>query len=458
MTTIASEYSQLVESGWKFLNEDWPPVAKAKYHRTELKDIVDIAHVKTTVLNRLGFIPTFFFLTQVFGKCDYGSPYRNVEKGLMLLYALVSGESMSQMVRFLPKTTFYDLHKEFYLKDPVKLHSLITTLLGTMCSSLKLRLLLAQNNPEPFKHVTLNLDGHDTRVSYVGADKPSLYSYKLKKSGFRVQVCADMNSMVLFVSKPAPCREYNDGTMLVKMNIPSRIHKLDCIALDGGYNGFVSQVVETSETVSYENFSYPVRKTKGIAFTDVEAQYNAAFGGFRSSIESCFGDLQTTFSKFTHSAPVRFADEKVFDLQFKLCCLLLNIKRMVESQKIPTETHHTFWMQDGFDFQDTVDHQLAYEKLPSIKAKLGFGHSLQELQKAFLTATLSSGAPDMSMDDAAQPTFEVLKLLGHRGEGESVEYLVHWKGYAEADATWEPEGNFNQKRCIEEYWKSKAEF
>ncbi|KAF9342113.1 hypothetical protein BGX26_008305 [Mortierella sp. AD094] len=257
--------------------------------------------------------------------------------------------------------------------------------------------------------------------------------------------------MVLFVSKPAPCKDHNDGTMLVKMNIPSRIHKLDCIALDGGYNGFVSQVVETSDTVSYENFSYPVRKTKGIALTDVEAQYNAAFGGFRSSIESFFGDLQSTFSKFTHNAPVRFADEKVFDLQFKLCCLLMNLKKMVELQKIPTETHHTFWMQDGFDFQDMADHQLAYEKLPNIKAKLGFGQRL-------LTTAQPTEAQDLSMDESAQPIYEVFKILDHRGEAESMEYLVHWKGYSEADATWEPEGNFNQKRCIEEYWKSKAEF
>ncbi|KAI1315471.1 hypothetical protein EDD11_000752 [Mortierella claussenii] len=80
------------------------------------------------------------------------------------------------------------------------------------------RHLAAKRNPDPFKNVTRNLDGHDSRIIYVNADKASLYSYKLMKSGFRVQVCTDMN-MVLFVSAPAPCHDYNDGTVLLRMGI-----------------------------------------------------------------------------------------------------------------------------------------------------------------------------------------------------------------------------------------------
>ncbi|KAF9973708.1 hypothetical protein BGZ75_001069, partial [Mortierella antarctica] len=456
------EYKHLLESQWGFLHEDWPAIEKAKYHRTDLKDIPDMALIKSSVLGRLGFIPTFFFLTQIFGTHDYGSPYRNVEKGLLLLYSLITGGSLSSMTRFIPKTSFYDLHHEFYLKEPEKLHYLITSRMKNMTSSLKIRLLLSKNNPDPFKHVTLNLDGHDTRVSYIGADKPSMYSYKLKKSGFRVQVCTDMNNIVLFASKPAPCKDYNDGSMLVKMNIASRIDKLDCIALDGGYNGFVHQIVESSEVLSYENFSYPVRKTRGIALTEVEAQYNKAFGGFRSSIEGYFGEMQSTFAKFTHNSPIRFSDADVFDLQYKLCCLLMNIKKMVDIQKIPTQTHHTFWMQDTFDFPETSEYRTSYEKFPNLKAKLNHGRDLLELQEAFMANSISetsvSEPADSSMSDPLEEEFEVVKILDHRGEDENVEFLVHWKGYDASAATWEPLHNFNQKRCIQEYWKSKASF
>ncbi|KAG0351083.1 hypothetical protein BGZ54_003425 [Gamsiella multidivaricata] len=346
MAAISEEYAHILNTHWGFLHEGRPAVDKAKFHRTEMKNVSDIETVKSALLDRLGYIPGFFFLTQIFGTHDYGSPYRNVEKGLLLIYALVTGDSLSNMARFVPKTSFYDLRKEFYLQDHQKLHHTITSKLYTMCSTLKLRLLLAKNNPDPFKHVTLDLDGHDSRVSYINANKPRLYSYKLKKSkksGFRVQVCADMNNIVLFVSKPAPCKDNNDGTMLVKMKIPSLIHKLDCIALDGGYNGFVGQIMGASEELSHGNFSYPVRKTRGIALTDIEAD------------------------------------------------------------------------PDGFDFLESIEYQESYEKQPNIKAKLGYGHDLLELQEAFMSTTVSRSSTaepeDSAMTDMSQEDSGETKIL-----------------------------------------------
>ncbi|KAG0041411.1 hypothetical protein BGZ90_009876, partial [Linnemannia elongata] len=174
-------------------------------------------------------------------------------------------------------------------------------MLSEMFSTLKSRHLAAERNLDPFKNVTLNLDGHDSRIIYVNADKPSLYSYKLKKSGFRVQVCTDMNSMVLFVSAPAPCKDYNDGTMLLRMSIQNKIHKLDCVALDGGYNLFIGKLLDSADELQYENFCYPIRKMRGIALTEEEKAYNEIFGSFRSRIESYFGEMQSTFTKFSHT-------------------------------------------------------------------------------------------------------------------------------------------------------------
>ncbi|KAI9239763.1 MAG: hypothetical protein BYD32DRAFT_356225, partial [Podila humilis] len=53
-----------------------------------------------------------------------------------------------------------------------------------------------------------------------------MYSYKLKKSGVRTQVCMDPNGMALIVS-----------------NTP-HIHELDCIAIDGGYTQYIKKLVE----------------------------------------------------------------------------------------------------------------------------------------------------------------------------------------------------------------------
>ncbi|KAF9544602.1 hypothetical protein EC957_011817 [Mortierella hygrophila] len=389
----ALEYDALVQNYWEFLHTNWPIINRVKHHRTEIAAVNDIDSIKTFVLNRLGPIPVFFFLTVIFGTRAYSCPYRNVEKGVMLLYVLVKGVSLSDMAQYIPKTSSHTVHKEIYMYNPAALNRLLTTMLSEMFSTLKSRHLAAERNPDPFKNVTLNLDGHDSRVIYVNADKASMYSYKLKKSGFRVQVCTDMNNMVLFVSAPAPCKDYNDGTMLLRMGIQNKIHELDCVALDGGYNLFIGKLLDSADELQYENFCYPIRKMRGIALTEEEIAYNEIFGSFRSRIQDYFGEMQSTFIKFSHTVVNKVAEKESFGVQYKLACLLMNIKRFVALRNIPTEQHHTLWLQDGFD----------YPTLPNIKVKLPQSQDLLATRKAFFDMSISlqtrAADDDMALGD-----------------------------------------------------------
>jgi len=99
-----------------------------------------------------------------------------------------------------------------------------------------------------------------------------------------------MNNMAFFVSAPTPCRDYNDGTVLLRMGIQNKIHKLDCVALDGGYILFIGKLLDSMDELQYEKFCYPIRKMHGIAPTSEEKAYNEIFRSFRSRIESYFGE------------------------------------------------------------------------------------------------------------------------------------------------------------------------
>lgn len=94
-----------------------------KHHRTEIAVVNDIDSIKTFVLNRLGIIPVFFFLTVIFGTTAYFCPYRNVEKGVMLLHVLVKGVSLSDTAQYIPKTSFHTTHNDFYVHNPAALKS-----------------------------------------------------------------------------------------------------------------------------------------------------------------------------------------------------------------------------------------------------------------------------------------------------------------------------------------------
>ena len=46
--------------------------------------------------------------------------------------------------------------------------------------------------------------------------------------------------------------------------------------------------------------------------------------------------------------------------------------------------------------------------------------------------------PPYSLDDDGEELYEVDHIVDARRNGNSVEYLLHWKGYDKSDRTWEP--------------------
>jgi len=60
-------------------------------------------------------------------------------------------------------------------------------------------------------------------------------------------------------------------------------------------------------------------------------------------------------------------------------------------------------------------------------------------------------AKAVEYDPDQESIYEVDKLLDHRTKNGVNEYRVLWKGYSEADATWEPESNFMDHEIIRKY-------
>lgn len=151
-------------------------IKRMKNHRTVIKDIPDINTVKSLNVERLGVIPTFFFLVVLFGVRDYSGPYCNLEQGLLILYHFLTGFSMSDMGRFIPKSSFHSLSRDFYEKGRGELTRQVVAALQSMFSTAHIRVLSAmERNPPEFRHVTLHLDGHGTRVSYLNGNHQLMY-------------------------------------------------------------------------------------------------------------------------------------------------------------------------------------------------------------------------------------------------------------------------------------------
>ncbi|KAL1929527.1 hypothetical protein VTP01DRAFT_1665 [Rhizomucor pusillus] len=354
---IPQEFEKLMHQECAFLTSSWLSARKEKYHRSEIKPVNVIAFVKDSVLNRLGVLPVFFFLVVVFGEHEYAGPYNHVEKGLLILYFLLSGSSIADMSRFIPRSSFYALYRDFFRKSHDRLNGLLDGCLTGMFSTTRIRILCAQlRNPKGLKHVTLLLDGHDSRASYVrGHDSARSYSYKLKKSGLRMQACIDINQMIVLVSDAEHCGEHNDGLMLSRIDLSHAVSKYDVIGLDGAYTLYIGRIAQKNTYLTERNFVCPIRKDRGKNLLAEEVQFNNIFGGFRSMIESVFGEIGHVFERFNKRNVIRVSDMETFTLQFKLASVLLNIKRFVWLGKLEPASHHTLWIQQGLDFGSSQD-------------------------------------------------------------------------------------------------------
>ena len=453
--SLKEEFEELMKIHWKFLYSDWPIIERTKYHRSEVKNVKEIFHVKTVILNRLGVIPVFFFLIVLFGNRDYVGPCRNIEKGLLILYHLMKGLSLNEMNRFIPKSSFNDIYQDFYRRQLPVLNQRISFMLENMFSNIHMRIKSAMEfNPSTFKHVTLFLDGHDTRGTNINQDTASYYSYKLKKPGFRTQVVADVHKMVLFVSRSRPCADYNDGTMFVEMNIQKRMHKVDCLAVDGGYTLFIDQAIANTH-LNDANFCYPIRKAKGVELTETETKYNDVFGSFRSKIESTFAEIGTTFERLNNCKYIKVSDLDIFTVQLKLACLLSNIKNFVDLGNIHIEAQHSSWLLDNFDYRyddDITENE--FKKNINVKTKLDHGEQMLKLQQQLIELHFGEQA---STEDETMSTDETIyyveKILDHRGEEHNIEYLVKWVGYGHKDNSWEPISSFEGTTAIDTYWR-----
>lgn len=318
---INNEVNRIIANNWHFLEHDWPLINYNYKHRTKIQNIEDIKEIKSELVKKVGYIPVFFFLVILYTSKEYPGPYFEVEKGLFLLYHLVSGISGIKINRYIPSSSFHKYYKKFWMDEEnyKRINKTVNDSLSTMFSSIRLRILSAyEYNPPLFKHVTLIIDGHDSRINYVDINikRERLYSYKFKKSGLRTQIITDINDMIIYTSKSDMCSDSSDGSMFLNMKLYNKLSNQDVLATDGGYNLFINQFIELSSEkgcdFSHNNFIYPIRKDIGIDLTAEERHFNDVFGSFRSRVEDRFADVGSKYKRFSNTNSIAKMDVSAY--------------------------------------------------------------------------------------------------------------------------------------------------
>jgi hypothetical protein len=392
-----------------------------------------------------------------------------MEKGLLILYHLISGNSIRDMEDYMPSTSFYEIYKQFWNNNKNELNRIFTDLLENMFSTTPIRIINALKiNPLGFKNQTLFIDGHDSRVDYLkkDIDRKKFYSYKFKKSGLRTQVVYDINEFAIYVSESKPCKNFNDGQMFLNMKLENKLNEYDCLAFDGGYYYYIDKFLENcdkkgNDKINNSNFMFPIRKKINEDLTEDEILYNETFGSFRSKIEGCFGHLGNKFKRYNNNeGSCKITDIKLYNIQLKLSLLLLNIQRFCSLYSIPLKPNHLLWANDNFNYPnpknnliDNIIYKFDILKLTEMSNRQS--EFINNYFDCSENQSIRLNEIEMGIEnDDDDENFEVEKILDHRKFKKRMKFLIKWKNYDETYNEWIWQEDFNETFIIDEYLAS----
>lgn len=469
---LAVEFKKLYETYWTdMLEKDYGIIKNKRYHRTVIIEILNIKKIKEILIEKIGYIPIYIFLTSFCNDYYFPGPHNNVDKILLTIYQLIEGYSTHQMNDFINDTTYYRIYEKLYIKQEKELDNWINSMFKNYFSNLNIRLLTSYiKNPELLKQCTLIMDGHHNKITYENIDfeKKDLYSWKLKKNGLNTQVVIDNNNLVLYVSESLPCKNNNDDVMFMNNVKLNNFFKYgDCLCFDGLYTNTMYAVIDKYNNIDFnineDNFIFPIKKQKKINLNNDEEIFNKQLGGYRSRIETYFSSISKTFKRFDPHKNIRITKLKTYNLQLKLACLLLNIKIFTELGNIEPTFLHKKWANDDFDFPEEniniVSNTVSF-KLENIKRirdfqndmilKIQFSDGNKKLNDK--TTNIDN---DINMEQDCNNNYEVSYIVKHKkDEDRNIEYFVKWKKYDKKHNSWVKECDFNSQDLINMYWDS----
>lgn len=473
-TILEDEYYEIHSNHWKFMDNTYKSNIKKQYHRSKIDNYMNIQKIKKHVLESLGAIPVFVFLTEICSKIKMPSPIYNIEKGILIIELLLNGFSISEMKIYDPNDSFYKVYKSIFIDNYELLEDWIEKLMCNCFSNPSTRLIYSKlYNPKHFEHCTLMLDGRHNKiiVEDIDLDKKDLYSWKLKNNALNTQFIIDSAGFVVFVSESLPCKYNNDDNMFMNNIHLNKFFKLtDCLCFDGLYENVLQEVLNKYNNVGLQinksNFCFPIKKEKNVDLEEDEADFNTQLGSYRSTIESYFAKFSNTFKRFGNRANTRITKEKTYNIQIKLAILLYNIKHFVEMNNVEEKPYHRLWLEENFDFFNNIDKFNFIENKPKTLYKKEDIDNMKLIQNDAINKILSDGnfrndirknrmqIDNSDNNDSEEKLYEIQYIIKHRKLENGYEYEVKWRNYKKQMNSWIHESDFKSTEIITNYWNS----
>jgi hypothetical protein len=275
---ITLHYNKEKELSKKWLEEiemEWPIIEKTKGHRTEIKPIQNIKKIKTYLLDKLSTITIAIFLKFYGSLGDHVLSHKNIDKGVLILYRLLSGKTQSEME--IPQTNFslifaelfdkkYETRKNKDKNNTWKLIKFCDNWISKF-SNLDVRILYSKiHNPIKFKPITLMMDSKDfiiifneTSVDFEENEsgKSNLLSRKNNwKNGGKTCFLIDSRNMLVSISNTEGANAIYDSKFYEIMNIKNIMKPQDTLVCDHHFDKGYKELIEKYPNLNLQLKNY----------------------------------------------------------------------------------------------------------------------------------------------------------------------------------------------------------
>lgn len=361
-TILYNTYKRLLENivfnKWKFLDNEYEsPITKNNEKHIKNMDII-----KFQILEKLGYLPVFVFLTDYINDKNFKYNKNHLEKSLLIIFHIVTDVEHTDIQMHLGKKSYLELHKSFFQNHEETLNEWCDNMMINYFSNKNIRLISKKLNVEllqypEFYSCTLILVTYDSRFLY----NQNKYKYN---TGYKSFILLDLNGFIIYTSNSILCdieetnSDYKNKFVFDKIPFNKILSDIDCVLINTGYS-FLD---------GYLNFqnNYINHKIKTLYYQlytqDIFDIINA---------NKIFKELFNIFPKLCMSRNLSNSD-RIFSNRVKLCSTFYNIKKMASILDIDNKKiKYKYWTNSKSCYDDDILYNM-YEKINDNKEDNNF--------------------------------------------------------------------------------------
>lgn len=251
------------------------------------------------------------FLCDFFNKYSFPGPQNHLEKGLIIIYELITGYNDDQIGNYIKKTTYKRIKEKLFITLQQELNAWIENCMLELFSSPELRLSNIYNNNGIFNFITLMLNIYDNNSNY------KKNKYISDNPSFLTPFICDRRGIIIWVGDTV--QGTKDNVQFNLTDLRFIVSSSDCIFLNTNIKYIKDILKYNKDNYNKNNFIYPNNENDRKKYKDLEIPFKKIYDIFK---KLSYGKCPKNINKYS--------------LYFKLSCLLYNFslsKYLIDDNK-----------------------------------------------------------------------------------------------------------------------------